>query len=90
MGDPSCRVHLKPRSRRRFPHEVLGDGRPEIPCGRRRGARGDETRTLYADKVVRIRWQKSFEVDQDYGHHFDNVKAAFIRDHVAPLLVVVE
>lgn len=51
---------------------------------------GDETRVLYADKIVRIRWQKSFEVDQDYGHHFDNVKAAFIRDHVAPLLAVVE
>lgn len=49
---------------------------------------GDATRALYADKVVRIRWQKSFEVDQDYGHHFDNVKAGFIRDHVAPLLEV--
>lgn len=52
-----------------------------------RGA-NPETKALYASKVVRIPWSKSFKVDRDYGHHFDNVKAAFIRDHVAPLLVV--
>ena len=23
----------------------------------------------------------------DYGHHFDNIKMEFIRDHVAPLLM---
>lgn len=52
-----------------------------------RGASG-ETRDLYGAKVVRIGWNKNFKVDRDYGHHFDNVKAAFIRDHVAPLLEV--
>ena len=50
----------------------------------------DETRSLYADKVVRIRWQKGFGAGQDCGPHFDNERAVFIRDHVAPLLVVVE
>jgi hypothetical protein len=27
------------------------------------------------------------ERDGDYGHHFNNVKMAFIRDYAAPLLM---
>jgi len=44
-----------------------------------------ETRRLYAEKVVEIRWTAKLEKDGDYGRHFDNVKMEFIRDHVAPL-----
>ena len=46
-----------------------------------------ETRKLYAEKIVTIPWTKELEKDGDYGHHFDNVKMEFIRDHVAPLLM---
>jgi len=46
-----------------------------------------ETRKLYADKIVTIKWNKDFEVDGNHGHHFDNVKMEFIRDHVAPLFM---
>ncbi|CAN5798503.1 hypothetical protein BH11VER1_BH11VER1_34120 [soil metagenome] len=46
-----------------------------------------ETRKLYADKIVTIKWTKELEADGDYGHHFDNIKMPFIRDHVAPLLM---
>lgn len=45
------------------------------------------TRRLYAEKIVTIPYSKDFRKDQDDGHHFDNVKEAFIRDHVAPLLM---
>jgi hypothetical protein len=45
------------------------------------------TRKLYAQKIVTIKWTKELEADGDYGHHFDNIKMAFIRDHVAPLLM---
>lgn len=51
-----------------------------------RGA-SDETRRLYAEKIVTIHWTKELEADGDYGHHFDNIKMEFIRDHVAPLLM---
>jgi len=47
----------------------------------------EETRNLYAEKVVTIPWRKEFERDGDHGRHFDNVKMAFIRDHVAPLVM---
>jgi hypothetical protein len=47
----------------------------------------EETRRLYASKIVAIPWDKSFERDGDYGHHFDNVKMPFIRDYVTPLLM---
>jgi pimeloyl-ACP methyl ester carboxylesterase len=46
-----------------------------------------KTRQLYADKIVEIAWTKELEADGDYGHHFDNIKMEFIRDHVAPLLM---
>jgi hypothetical protein len=46
-----------------------------------------ETRRLYADKIVTIPYSKDFRKDGDRGHHFDNVKEDFIRDHVAPLLM---
>ena len=46
-----------------------------------------ETRKAYADKIVSIAWTKALEQDGDSGHHFDNVKMPFIRDHVAPLLM---
>lgn len=47
----------------------------------------EETRKLYADKIVTIKWNKKFKKDGNYGHHFDNVKMEFIRDHVAPLFM---
>lgn len=47
----------------------------------------DETRKLYAEKVVPIPWTKELEADGQYGHHFDNIKMPFIRDHVAPLFM---
>jgi hypothetical protein len=46
-----------------------------------------ETRQLYAEKIVVIPYSKDFRKDGDAGHHFDNVKEDFIRDHVAPLLM---
>jgi hypothetical protein len=46
-----------------------------------------ETRKLYAEKLVTIPWTAKLEKDGDYGHHFDNVKMEFIRDHVAPLFI---
>lgn len=45
------------------------------------------TRRLYAEKIVTIPYSKEFRKDKDKGHHFDNVKSEFIRDHVAPLLM---
>lgn len=45
------------------------------------------TRQLYAEKIVTIPYEEDFRKDQDKGHHFDNVKEDFIRDHVAPLLM---
>ncbi|HSI62328.1 MAG TPA: hypothetical protein VLE43_04395, partial [Candidatus Saccharimonadia bacterium] len=45
------------------------------------------TRQLYAGKIVTIPYSKDFRKDQDEGHHFDNVKEDFIRDHVAPLFM---
>lgn len=47
----------------------------------------EETRKLYAEKIVNIKWNKEFEKDGDRGHHFDNVKMEFIRDQVAPLFM---
>ena len=47
----------------------------------------EETRKLYAEKIVTIKWTKELAKDGDYGHHFDNIKMEFIRDHVAPLLM---
>ncbi len=46
-----------------------------------------ETRKLYKEKIVSIAWTAKLEKDGDYGHHFDNIKMEFIRDHVAPLLM---
>lgn len=46
-----------------------------------------ETRKLYAEKIVTIPWTAKLEKDGDYGHHFDNVKMEFIRDHVTPLFL---
>ncbi len=45
------------------------------------------TRQLYAEKIVTIPYSKEFRKDKDKGHHFDNVKSEFIRDHVGPLLM---
>jgi pimeloyl-ACP methyl ester carboxylesterase len=47
----------------------------------------EETRRLYAEKIVTIPYSKDFRKDGDKGHHFDNVKEDFIRDHVAPLFM---
>lgn len=46
-----------------------------------------ETRELYVRKIATIRYDKEFRKDSNQGHHFDNVKPEFIRDHVAPLLM---
>ena len=45
------------------------------------------TRKLYADKIVTIPYSEDYKKDGNKGHHFDNVKKDFIRDHVAPLLM---
>jgi hypothetical protein len=47
----------------------------------------EETRRLYAAKIVAIPWKKKELKDGDEGHHFDNVKMPFIRDYVAPILM---
>jgi hypothetical protein len=47
----------------------------------------EATRKLYAEKIVTIPYSKEFRKDGNKGHHFDNVKEEFIRDHVAPLLM---
>ncbi len=47
----------------------------------------EETRMLYANKLVTIKWEKEFKKDGDFGHHFDNIKMEFIRDQVAPLFM---
>lgn len=47
----------------------------------------DATKRLYAEKITTIPYSKDFRKDGDKGHHFDNVKKEFIRDHVAPLLM---
>lgn len=47
----------------------------------------DETRRLYAARIVTIPYNKEFSKDGDHGHHFDNVKKDFIRDYVAPLIM---
>lgn len=46
-----------------------------------------ETERLYARKIATIPYSKDFRKDGDKGHHFDNVKKEFIRDHVAPLIM---
>jgi len=46
----------------------------------------EETRRLYAEKVVTKAWTPEFEKAGNYGGHLDNVSTAFIRDHVAPLI----
>jgi|688.fasta_scaffold223419_1 hypothetical protein len=45
------------------------------------------TKQIYAEKITTIPYSKDFRKDGDKGHHFDNVKKEFIRDHVAPLLM---
>jgi len=47
----------------------------------------EETRRLYAEKIVTIPWTKDFEKDGDEGGHYDNVKMEFIRDRVAPIMM---
>ena len=47
----------------------------------------EETRKLYAEKIVTIKWSKEFENDGNNGRHFDNIKMEFIRDQVAPLFM---
>jgi hypothetical protein len=47
----------------------------------------EETRRLYAAKIVAIPWTKEELQVGDKGHHFDNVKMPFIRDYVAPILM---
>ena len=46
------------------------------------------TRRLYATKIDTIPYSEDYRTDGNKGHHFDNVKQDFIRDHVAPLLMI--
>jgi pimeloyl-ACP methyl ester carboxylesterase len=47
----------------------------------------DETRKLYAERLVTIPWTKEFERVGNYGHHLDNVNKDFIREQVASLVM---
>jgi len=47
----------------------------------------EETRRLYAERLVTIAWSKDFERVGNYGHHLDNVNKEFIREQVAPLVM---
>lgn len=64
------------------PGEPAGLGGFNLPLGATA-----ETRRLYAEKVVTIRWTQDFERAGNYGGHLDNVNAQFVRDHVAPLIM---
>lgn len=44
------------------------------------------TKKLYAEKIVTIPWTQAMKAAGDDGRHFDNVKAPFIRDYIAPLV----
>jgi pimeloyl-ACP methyl ester carboxylesterase len=45
-----------------------------------------ETRTLYT-KVVNIQWRAEFMAAGDFGGHTDTVKAPFVQEYVAPLIM---
>jgi hypothetical protein len=45
-----------------------------------------ETRSQYA-KVAYIRWRPEFERDGDFGGHTDTVKAPFVQQYIAPLIM---
>jgi pimeloyl-ACP methyl ester carboxylesterase len=47
----------------------------------------EETRKLYADKLVTIAWTKEFERVGNFGHHLDNVNKDFVRTYVAPVVM---
>jgi len=47
----------------------------------------EETRKLYAEKLVTIPWTREFERVGNFGHHLDNVNKDFIRNYVAPLVM---
>ena len=45
-----------------------------------------ETRSQYA-KVAYIRWRPEFERDGNFGRHTDTVKAPFVQQYIAPLIM---
>jgi len=45
------------------------------------------TRALYAQKIKNIPWRRDFERTGNYGGHTDGVKAAFVKEFVAPLII---
>jgi pimeloyl-ACP methyl ester carboxylesterase len=45
-----------------------------------------ETRVQYA-KVAYVRWKPEFERDGDFGGHADTVKAPFVQQYIAPLVM---
>jgi hypothetical protein len=47
----------------------------------------EETRRLYAERLVTIAWSKDFERVGNAGHHLDNVNKDFVRTYVAPLVM---
>jgi hypothetical protein len=53
----------------------------QIPAGA-----SAETRTQYA-KVAYIRWRPEFERAGDFGGHTDTVKAPFVQQYIAPLIM---
>ena len=48
-----------------------------------------DTRQLY-DKVKHIHWSERFAKDGNYGGHTDVVKAPFVRDYIAPLIMAAD
>lgn len=67
---------------RQFGKEAAGLNGFALPA-----AAPEETRRLYAQKVVTIPWNKALDPTHDCGSHLDNVSKEFIRDHVAPLIM---
>ena len=47
----------------------------------------EETRRLYAQKIITIAWTPEFEKAGNFGHHLDNVNEQFVRDYIAPLIM---
>jgi hypothetical protein len=44
------------------------------------------TRSLYSQKIKNIPWRRDFERTGNFGGHTDGVKAAFVKEFVAPLI----
>jgi hypothetical protein len=47
----------------------------------------EETRRLYAQKIITIAWTPEFEKAGNFGQHLDNVNEHFVKDYIAPLIM---